>query len=162
MYGTLVLVHVAGVLVFAAAHLVSALAMFQARGETDRGRLTAILGRSQKALTVAFIALLVGLLAGVVLAFQGGFWGRLWIWASIGLVIVVGGLMTPMAAIPMNQLRAALGIQVGKPKEGEPAAVPQDDATVAAARAKLRPEVVLAIGVAGYAAIVWLMSAKPF
>lgn len=162
MYEVLVLVHVLAILIFAGAHLVSAVAMFQARSTSDRGRLTAILGRSQQALMVAFIALLVSLLAGVVLAFLGNWWGRLWIWASIGLIVVVGGLMTPMAAIPMNQLRGALGIQVGKLKEGEPPAVPQDDATVAAARARLRPEVVLAIGVAGYLAIVWLMTAKPF
>jgi hypothetical protein len=111
---------------------------------------------------VAVIALLVALITGVVLAFMGELWGRLWIWASIGLIVVVGGLMTPMATIPMNQLRGALGMQVGKPKEGEAAPVPHDDATVAAARAKLRPEMVAVIGVVGYLAIVWLMMSKPF
>jgi hypothetical protein len=125
MYEAIVLIHVVAILVFAGAHLVSGVAIFQARSEGDRGRLTAVLGRSRQALMVAFIALLVSLIAGVVLAFLGEWWGRLWIWASIGLIVVVGGLMTPMAAIPMNQLRGALGMQVGKPEEGEAAPVPQ-------------------------------------
>jgi uncharacterized membrane protein len=162
MYEAIVLIHVVAILVFAGAHLVSGVAMFQARSEGDRGRLTAVLGRSSQALIVAVIALLVALITGVVLAFMGELWGRLWIWASIGLIVVVGGLMTPMATIPMNQLRGALGMQVGKPKEGEAAPVPHDDATVAAARAKLRPEMVAVIGVVGYLAIVWLMMSKPF
>jgi len=166
MYEAIVLIHVVAILVFAGAHLVSGVAMFQARSEGDRGRLTAVLGRSSQALIVAVIALLVALLValitGVVLAFMGELWGRFWIWASIGLIVVVGGLMTPMATIPMNQLRGALGMQVGKPKEGEAAPVPHDDATVAAARAKLRPEMVAVIGVVGYLAIVWLMMSKPF
>jgi len=162
MHEAIVLIHVVAILVFAGAHLVSGVAMFQARSEGDRGRLTAVLGRSSQALMVAVIALLVALITGVVLAFMGELWGRLWIWASIGLIVVVGGLMTPMATIPMNQLRGALGMQVGKPKEGEAAPVPHDDATVAAARAKLRPEMVVVIGVVGYLAIVWLMMSKPF
>ena len=45
MYGGIVLVHVVGILVFIAAHAVSATAMFQVRAEQDRARLTAILGR---------------------------------------------------------------------------------------------------------------------
>jgi uncharacterized membrane protein len=162
MYEAIVLIHVVAILVLAWAHLVSGVAIFQARSEGDRGRLSAVLGRSRQALMVAFIALLVSLIAGVALAFMGEWWGRLWIWASIGLIVVVGGLMTPMAAIPMNQLRGALGMQVGKPKEGEAAPVPRDDATVAAARAKLRPELVAVIGVASYLAIAWLMVSKPF
>ena len=162
MYEAIVLIHVVAIFVFAGAHLVSGVAMFQARSEGDRGRLTAVLGRSSQALMVAVIALLVALITGVVLAFMGELWGRLWIWASIGLIVVVGGLMTPMATIPMNQLRGALGMQVGKLKECEAAPVPHDDATVAAARAKLRPEMVAVIGVVGYLAIVWLMMSKPF
>jgi len=162
MYEAIVLIHVVAILVFAGAHLVSGVAMFQARSEGDRGRLTAVLGRSSQALMVAVIALIVALITGVVLAFMGELWGRFWMWASIGLIVVVGGLMTPMATIPMNQLRGALGMQVGEPKEGEAAPVPHDDATVAAARAKLRPEMVAVIGVVGYLAIVWLMMSKPF
>ena len=61
MYEAIVLIHVVAILVFAGAHLVSGVAIFQARSEGDRGRLTAVLGRSSQALIVAVIALLVAL-----------------------------------------------------------------------------------------------------
>ena len=162
MYGTIVLIHVVAVVIFAAAHLVSAVSMFQVKATSDRGRLTAILARSASALLVATIAILVVFFAGIAAAFMGGLWGRLWIWVSLVLLIVVGGVMTPMAAIPMNVLRNALGITRGLRKAGDPDPVPQDDAAVATARAALKPELVSAIGFGGFLVITWLMLTKPF
>ena len=71
MYEAIVLIHVVAILVFAGAHLVSGVAMFRARSEGDRGRLTAVLGRSSQAVIVAVITLIVALITGVVLAFMG-------------------------------------------------------------------------------------------
>jgi hypothetical protein len=118
---TLILIHVLASLVFVVAHAVSAVAMFQVRGQSDRAVLTATLNRSSKALIVAVIALLILLVAGVILCFVGGWWGSLWIWVSLVLFVGVGGAMTPFAAIPMSGVRAALGIQVRKPKPGRAA-----------------------------------------
>ena len=162
LYGALVLIHVVAIVVFAVAHIISAVSMFQVRLTSDRARLQAILKRSAAALTIATIAILIGFVAGLVLAFMGSWWGSLWIWVSLVLLIVVGGAMTPLAAIPMNVLRNALGVKAGRQKAGEPDPVPQDDAAVAGARAALKPELVAAIGVAGFVAITWLMQAKPF
>jgi uncharacterized membrane protein len=159
---TLILIHVLASLIFVIAHAVSAVAMFQVRGQSDRAVLTATLNRSAKALIVAVIALLVLLIAGVILCFVGSWWGSLWIWVSLVLFIGVGGAMTPFAAIPMRGVRAALGIQVRKPKPGEPRAAPKSDEELAAARAALRPELVLVIGLASLIAITWLMVTKPF
>ena len=162
MYPLIVLVHVVAILIFVVAHAVSAAAMFQARGEPDRVKLAQILNRSASVLLVATISLIVSLVAGIALGFMGGWWGRLWIWISLVLLVAVGGAMTPFAAIPMGNIRRALGIQVGKPKEGEPPLVAQGDAEVAAARAALRPELIAAIGIAALVIITWLMLAKPF
>jgi uncharacterized membrane protein len=159
---TLTLIHVLAALVFVIAHAVSAVAMFQVRGRSDRSVLTATLNRSSKAQIVAYVALLVLLVGGVILGFVGSWWGSLWIWVSLVLFVVVGWAMMPFAAIPMNGARAALGIQVGKPKPGEPPAAPKSDEELAAARAALRPELVLLIGLAGLIAITWLMLTKPF
>jgi uncharacterized membrane protein len=159
---TLILIHVLASLVFVVAHAVSAVAMFQVRGQSDRAMLTATLNRSSKALIVAVIALLILLVAGVILCFVGGWWGSLWIWVSLVLFVGVGGAMTPFAAIPMRDVRAALGIQVRKPKPGEPPPGPKSDEELAAARAALRPELVLVIGLASLIAIWWLMVTKPF
>jgi uncharacterized membrane protein len=148
-------------LVFVIAHAVSAVAMFQVRGQSDRAVLTATLNRSSKAMIVAYIALLVLLVGGVILGFVGSRWGSLWIWVSLVLFVVVGWAMLPFAATPMSGVRAALGIQVRKPKQGEPPAAPKSDEELAAARAALRPELVLVIGLAGLIAITWLMVTKP-
>jgi uncharacterized membrane protein len=162
LYDILVIVHIVSILVFVAAHAVSAAAMFQVRSEADPGRLAAILARSSQSLSIALLAVIVSLIAGIVLGIMGSHFGRLWIWASLILLVGVGGAMTPMAAIPMSNVRRALGIQVGKLKEGEAPATPQGDAAVAAARAALRPEVVALLGVAAVVIITWLMYTKPF
>src|SRR5215207_1300134 len=158
---TLIFIHVLAALVFVIAHAVSAVAMFQVRGQSDRAVLTATLKRSSKALIVAYIALLVLLVAGVILGFVGSWWGSLWIWVSLVLFVVVGGAMSPFAGIPMSGVRAALGIKVAKPKPGGPPAAPKSDEELAAARAALRPELVLVIGLAGLIAITWLIVTKP-
>ena len=158
---TLTLIHVLAALLFIITHAVSAVAMFQVRGHSDRAVLTGTLNRSSKAQIVAYIALVVLLVGGVILGFVGSWWGSLWIWVSLVLFVVVGWAMMPFAAIPMNGVRAALGIQVGKPKPGEPPAAPKIDEELAAARAALRPELVLMIGLAGLIAITWLMVTKP-
>jgi hypothetical protein len=158
----LILIHVLAALIFVIAHAVSAVAMFQVRGQSDRAVLMATLNRSSKAQIVAYIALVGLLVGGGILGFVGSWWGSLWIWASLVLFVGVGWAMAPFAAIPMNGVRAALGIQVRKPKPGEPQATPKSDEELAAARAALRPELVLVIGLASLIAITWLMATKPF
>jgi uncharacterized membrane protein len=162
LYDVLVVVHVVSIIAFVGAHAVSATAMFQVRSEPDPGRLAAILGRSTRSLSIALLAVIVSLIAGIVLGVMGSHFGRFWIWASLILLVGVGAAMTPMAAIPMGNVRRALGIQVGKLKEGEAPAAPQGDAAVAAARAALRPEIVAILGVGAVVVITWLMFSKPF
>jgi hypothetical protein len=162
LHPTLILIHVLAALVFVIAHAVSAVAIFQVRGQSDRAVLTATLNRSSKAMIVAYVALVVLLVAGVILGFVGSWWGSLWMWVSLVLFVVVGWAMLPFAATPMSGVRAALGIQVRKPKPGEPPAAPKSDEVLAAARAALRPELVLVIGLASLIVITWLMVTKPF
>jgi len=162
MYPLIVLVHVVAILIFIVAHAVSAVAMFQVRSEPDRAKLAQILNRSASVLLVATIALIVSLIAGIVAGIMGDWWGRLWIWISLVLLVAVGGAMTPFAGIPMSNVRRGLGIQVGKPKAGEPPLVALGDAEVAALRAALRPELVAALGIGALVIITWLMLAKPF
>ena len=99
---TLILIHVLAALVFVIAHAVSAVAMFQVRSQSDRAVLTALLNRSSKAMIVAYIALLVLLVGGVILGFLGSRWGSLWIWVSLVLFVVVSWAMLPLAANPMS------------------------------------------------------------
>jgi hypothetical protein len=52
-------------------------------------------------------------------------------------------------------------MQIGKPREGEPAPTPLADAEIAGARAALKPELTVAIGVAALVVIIWMIVARP-
>ncbi len=159
MYEALVVVHVVAALAFVAAHAVSAFVMYRVKVETDRTRIEAYLDLSARSLPIAFVALLVLLAAGVAAGISGAFFGKLWIWASIVVLVVVLGTMTPFAAIPMNRLRRALGL----PTRAEPTrTAPGSDEEVAAAQAALRPQLAASLGGLGIVVLVALMSVKPF
>jgi len=162
LYPWVVVSHVLFVILAFGAHGVSAFAMFQAKRETDRARLGAVLDLSSTSLTVAGIALLVAVVLGIVAAVMGGHFGRLWPWAAIVVVVVVTLSMTPMASNPMSGVKKALGMPTRDDKKGDPPRQPGTDSELAAARARLRPELVATIGIVAIALLVWLMELKPF
>ena len=69
--------------------------------------------------------------------------------------------MTPLAANPMSGVRRELGLPTREDKKGVPPQAGSDDA-FAAARARLRPELVAGTGVLAIVILVWLMEMKPF
>jgi hypothetical protein len=161
-YPWIVLAHVVVVIVAFGAHGVSAYAMFTARREPDRARLGAVLDLSGMSLNLAGWGLLLAVILGIVASIIGGHFGRLWPWASIAVVVGVFLAMTPMGAGPMGEVRKALGQRVRGDKDGDPPRQPASDADLAAAQARLRPELVAAIGLVGLVILVWLMEFKPF
>ena len=162
LYPWVVIAHVFFVIVAFGAHGASAFAVFQVQRETDRGRLAAILDLSFRSLVVAGIGILVAVALGIIAAIMGGHFGRLWPWVSIVVVAVTFVAMTPMAALPMNEVRRAVGMPVRGDKPGDTPREPASDADIAAARARLRPELVASLGIVALAVLVWLMEAKPF
>lgn len=159
VYPWLVVIHIVAAFVFAMAHGVSAFVLFRVKEEHDRVRLAALADLSARSLGTAFVSLLVVLVAGIWAGIDARYFGKLWIWASIVVLVAVGGLMTPLAAIPMNRIRHALGIAIRGDTEPPP---PAPDAELAAAQASLQPQLVSAIGFGGIAVLVALMSLKPF
>lgn len=158
MYPWIVIAHVVFVILAFGAHGVSVFAMFRVKREPDRARLTALLELSESTLGAFAIALLLALITGIVAAIMGGFFGRLWPWVSIVLLVIVAGVMTPLAQAPMAGVRLALGL----PVRGKPGRQPAADADLAAARAALQPEAVTIVGIGAITVLVWLMVAKPF
>ena len=160
--GWIVFLHVVSAFVFVAGHGVSMFVAFQVRRETDRARIAALLDVSAfsvLAATIGVLALLAtGILAGIVLQS----FGRAWIWVSLVLLVVIGGLMTPLGIGHFNQIRAALGQRTRNLKEADPDPVPASDADLAAILASRRPEQLLVIGGGGFLLIVWLMMFRPF
>jgi hypothetical protein len=92
---------------------------------------------------------------------MGRWWGKGWIWAAIGTLIVMSVLMGVFASYRFNQLRWALGLpspafKVPPPEEMAP---PEEIERLAL---RNRPWVISAIGALGWGFILWLMMFKPF
>jgi hypothetical protein len=162
LYGWIVFGHIIAVILAFAAHGVSAFVMFRLRTEHDRGRLTAILELSAMSLTVAGVLLIVATVLGIGAAVMGGHFAKFWPWASIIILVVVFGSMTPLAAIPMNKVRAALAVGVPGDLTGATAGSGGSEEELATALGRIRPEIPAIIGVAGIVVLAWLMRAKPF
>ena len=159
LYPWLVVVHIVAAFAFVMAHGVSVYAMYRVRKEHDRARLAVLVGLSGDTFGLAMISLLVVLVAGITGGIMQGYFSKAWIWLSIVILVVVGGAMTPLAAIPMNKVRLALGIAIRGVKEPP---TPATDSELAALQASLRPQLAAAIGGIGLIVLVALMSLKPF
>ena len=160
--GWIVFLHVLGAFMFVAGHGVSMFVVFQVRRERDRGKLAALLDLSGWSLAVAGIGVLILLIAGILAGIVLGSFGRAWIWVSLVLLVVIGGLMTPVGGAYLRTLRAAIGQRPGNAKPGDPDPVPVDDAQLAALQATNKPELLLLLGAGGFVVILWLMMFKPF
>ena len=158
----IVFLHVLGAFMFVAGHGVSMFVVFQVRRERDRGKLAALLDLSGWSLAVAGIGLLILLISGIVAGIVLGSFGRAWIWVSLVLLVVIGGLMTPVGGAYLRALREAIGQRPGNAKPGDPDPVPVGDEQLAALQATNKPEVLLLLGAGGFVVILWLMMFKPF
>lgn len=161
-YPWLVLAHVLGAFGFALGHGVAVHAAFKLRGERDRARVEALLDLSQMSLWLLYGSLLVLLAAGIAAGFAGDWWGRLWIWTSIGILAVIIVVMYAVAAPYYMGLRKALGRPGYEPKEGEPAPEPMSPEQLAAQLQSARPLWLALVGGIGLVAIITLMMLKPF
>jgi len=158
LYPWIVVAHVFLVIVSFGAHGFSAVAMFGVKRETERTRIAVLLEQSSWALGLAGVTLLLVVVTGIVAALMHGWFGQVWPWASIAVVILVWIAMTPMAAGPMSRVRAALGL----PIRGKVADPPGTDEELAAAQASIRPGPVAVVGLGGILILTWLMELKPF
>jgi hypothetical protein len=154
--------HVAAAFAFAAGHGVTMYVAFALRREKDRARMAALLDLSGWSLGTAGVAVLVVLIAGILDGIVAGSWDRLWIWASLVLLIAIGIAMTPIGGAWFNKLRVALGQRTRSLKDSDPDPVPVSDAELAALQASNVPTVLLAIGGGGFVVILYLMMFKPF
>jgi uncharacterized membrane protein len=161
LYGAVVFVHATTILLFFIAHGTSMAVAFALQRETDPARVRALLDLSRFSLGVPVMVLIVlGLLSGILAGFMGGHWGTGWLWISIVLFVLVGGLMTPLATFRLKPMRAAAGMPA---ETGVPEAPPQENPE------ELRrlidawnPLVPASMGLVAFIVILYLMLAKPF
>ena len=158
MYRWLVFLHVLSALTFFMAHGASAAMAFRLKNERQLDRVRAILDLSNASQPIALVALIVLLLAGISAGIMGGWFVQGWIWASLGLVVVLGGWMTFYASRYYVPLRRALGMAY----RGESAQPPASDEEIHRIREASNPLMFAAISFAVVTVILWLMMFKPF
>jgi len=154
VYRWWVFVHLVGVFGFLAAHGVSMFALFRIRAEADPRRVADLVELSASAIGPFYASFGVLLLGGVVAATLGGWWGRAWIWASIG-VLVASSLAMYALAKPYTE---RVGVVARSLVEGTEAVTEEQFARVRRAPSGLA---VAWIGGIGLAAILFLMIFKP-
>jgi hypothetical protein len=155
LYPWFVLAHVIGVVLFAVSHGVSAFVAFRVRPERDPHTVAVLLHLSRVATGPMYVGLLLIVLGGLGAAAAADLWFEPWIIASIGVLVVVLGVMYSVASPYYARVREA----VGDP-EGDPRAVTTGD-ELAALLDSRRPEVLVSVGSVGLVVLVWLMVVKP-
>ena len=161
MRETVVFLHVLGAFVFVLAHGASMLVAFRVRTEPDKNRLAALFELSSLGITLMYVGLLVMLLAGIAAGFMGNYWGRGWIWASLGTLVAVIAAMYLIATPYYVRMRVAAGAKVPEQLASrlDP---PPSESELAGLATSNRPFVLATIGGLGLVILLWLMLFKPF
>ncbi len=157
MYKWIVFLHVISAFLFMMAHGAAAAVMFRVRREQDLDRARFLIELSRFMDPVSYISLLLLLGSGLALGFMGGWWGRGWIWAAIGALVVMIGLMGYLGRGYFDAIVKRLQPS-DNPGHVEP--VSHDEMETLLGRG--RPVLTAAIGIGGWLVIVWLMMFKPF
>lgn len=150
----IVFAHILGALLFMLAHGASAAVVFRLRRERDADAVRVLLGLSAMTLPATYIGLILLIVAGLWVGMTGGWFsaGAMWLWASIGLLVVILGVMYGMLMPAFKRLRQTVG-------DGS---APVDQAALDQALAARGPMMGAWLGLLGIVIILWLMVLKPF
>ena len=164
LYGAIVFIHAASILLFFIAHGASMAVAFRLKRERDVPAVRALLDLSTWAMGwPTGILVIVGLLTGIAAGLMGGWFGQLWIWVSLVLFIAVALAMTPMASSRLRAVRAAAGTLPFEPFSRAPRPPPEPNADeLSRLLDAWNPIPVALVGLATFLLILWLMLFKPF
>src|SRR5579885_394642 len=164
MYQWFVFAHILGVFGYLLAHGTAAAVAFALPRQREVERVRVLLDLSRGVAMVAGVSLLVLLAAGIAAGFMGNWWGQGWIWASLGLFILMGVAMTLLGSRPLNRLRQLA--HTSNPSSSETISHssldPSTEKQLAVLLAATHPWLLTVIGGGGLALILWLMMFKPF
>jgi phosphotransferase system glucose/maltose/N-acetylglucosamine-specific IIC component len=159
----LVFAHVLGAFLFVLAHGVSVFVVFRVRREREPARIAALLDLSAAALGLAFVGLLLLLVAGIVTGIVKSSFGQGWIWASIVVLVAVGAAMNPLGTQHYGRIRGALSVPDGdEDVSGHAVASAVAPERLSDLLENRRPEVLAVVGGGGFLVILWLMMFRPF
>jgi plastocyanin len=154
VYQWWVFVHLVGVLAFVGAHGVSMFVLFRLRSERDPRKVNDLLVLSSSSITAFYYGFGVLLAGGIVAGFLGHWWGRAWIWAAIGVLVVVTVVMYGIATPYYKRVRFVARAMA----EGSQAVTAEQFDQILR---EPRVGAVAGIGVLGLLFIVYLMVLKP-
>ena len=158
----LIFLHVLSALTFYMAHGTSVAMAFKIRKETDFTRMRAMLDLSWSTMILMGVSFLIMGLTGIIMPFMIHIWNKIWIWASIVLMLFVFIYMAMFNETSYKQLRRLVGLPYMKGSKELPAEPPSSPEEVAAL---LKKTSVTGLAVVGYvipAIVLWLMVFKPF
>lgn len=158
----LIFLHVLSALTFYMAHGTSVAMAFKIRKETDFTRIRAMLDLSWSTMILMGVSFLIMGLTGIIMPFMIHIWNKIWIWASIVLMLFVFIYMAMFNETSYKQLRRLVGLPYMKGGKELPAEPPSSPEEVAAL---LKKTSVTGLVVTGYvipAIVLWLMIFKPF
>jgi hypothetical protein len=158
----LIFLHVLSALTFYMAHGTSVAMTFKIRKETDFTRIRAMLDLSWSTMILMGVSFLIMGLTGIIMPFMIHIWNKIWIWASIVLMLFVFIYMAMFNETSYKQLRRLVGLPYmkgGKELPDEPPSSPEE---VAALLKKTSVTGLVVIGYVIPAIVLWLMVFKPF
>ena len=141
-------VHLAGILVFVAGHGVSAAVTMRLSKERDFEHLEPLLALSRSTIVWSNVGLLVLVIGGVANWLGVDYSPQGWLWAAVGLLVVLAALGFGLAAPYFRRVRAMIAASDRSGLE-----------TVLDSRV---PASVFWVETVGVAIILWLMVFKPF
>ena len=160
-YPWIVLAHVIGAFGFILAHGVSAFVAFRIRADRRPEQVLAMMELSSASLTMMYPSLALLLVTGIVAGFAREWWGQLWIWAAIGLLVAIGTAMYVIGTMYYIKVRHAVGKSSPQDGKNAPAPIAVSAEELAVMLDSRRPEVLAVIGGTGLVLILWLMVVKP-
>ena len=141
-------VHFAGVVVFVAGHGVSAAVTVRLPKERDPQRLEPLLALSRSSIVWSNVGLVALVIGGVANWVSVDYPRQGWLWAAVGLLVVLAGLGFGLAAPYFRRIRGAIAAS--------------DPGALKVALHVSVPWTIFWVETAGVAIILWLMVYKPF
>ena len=161
-YNYLVLAHVLGVVIFAAGHGIAMAMAAMLRRERSAERLRAMLDMSLGGLFATYGGLLLIIISGVWLGFEGGYWGQGWIWTAIVILVLITAFMMFTGVTYFSRIREAVGLQPYRFTSQVTLGPVASEAEIAALVQSPRAGQTMSLGALALIAILVLMVLKPF
>jgi uncharacterized membrane protein len=147
--------HIASAIVFVGIHGASMVVFYVVRGERERSRVQDLLAFSAKTVIPMYVSMGLVVATGVLVGQRVAAFRRGWGWWSIALLAIISILMWIVAKPVSRKMKAACELR--------PSGVPRvSDEELTRVLKTPRTHFVTAIGVLGFAGLLYLMMFKPF